>query len=266
MRILKFDVCVTSLGKGVLNPFTGPQVQALFLNIIARVDPSLAKRLHEDKGIRPYAVRPLRPKSGKKGVVQGKWLIEKGHEYVFSLSALTEEVAEVLAKGLTEAMGEEVTIGRVEFAVRSISVEATSVEELIKSAKVPHRILLVFRTPTHFKLRGTSSYLPFPLPWIMYANLAGIWNSLYPYKVDLEEFAKWLYGNVLPRAFEGKTREVWVKEAKQVGYRGRMEFVVRDSENRYARWVYVLTRFAEFANTGAHRTMGMGVVEITEII
>lgn len=265
MKIFRFDVKVTAVERGVLNPFTGPQVQALFLNIVAGEDPGLAEELHNSKSIKPYAVRPLRPESGKKNVIQGKWLIEKGKRCVFSLSALTDDLGVVLSKGLMEASTDGVMIGRVRFSIDEVSVVCTSVKELIKNAVRPRRVLLRFLTPTHLRLKGTSAYFPFPLPHVMYANLAKIWNSLYHYKIDMEEFVGWAYENVLPRAFKGVTREVWIKEAKQVGYKGNMEIVVRDPENKYSSWVCVLTKFAEFSNVGAHRTMGMGVVEITKM-
>jgi len=263
VRIFRFEVKVTALERGVLNPFTGPQIQALLLNMIRQEDPSTAERLHEEKGIKPYAVRPLRPLSGRKNVVDDKWLIEEGRNYSLSFSALIEELGKTLTAALTKNL--EVTIGRIRFAVNEISVESASIDDLLRDATPARRVLLKFLTPTHFRIRSTGAYMPFPLPHLMYTNLANVWNALYPYKVDIEEFANWIYGHVVPRAFEGKTREVWIKDAKQAGFKGKMEIVVRDPENKYAGWIHVLTRFAEFANTGAHRTMGMGVIKISRI-
>jgi hypothetical protein len=45
----------------------GHQAHALFLNMIRKVDPDLAVRLHEEPGYRPFTVSPL---SG--GQIQGK--------------------------------------------------------------------------------------------------------------------------------------------------------------------------------------------------
>ncbi len=260
MKVCKFTFQVMATKKGVLNPFTGPQIQALFLNIIAKQDKQLAEKLHQENALRPYAVQPLKPLQGKKKILEEKWIIEEGKRYSFAINTLTEELAKTTTEAIVET--QQIEIGKISFNILQIQIESKTYETLLKEAPATTKIQIEFLTPTHFRWKEAEAYLPFPLPHLLYTNLARIWNMFHPYKIDLEELKTWTLKNMYIKSFRGGTREVQIKDTKQTGYKGKIEYIIKNPKSGYAKWTTILTKYAEYANTGAHRAQGMGVTKI----
>jgi len=259
MKMCKFTFQIKATKKGVLTPFTGPQIQALFLNIIAKQDKQLAEKLHQENILRPYAVQPLKPLQGKKKIIEEKWIIEEGQQYSFTISTLTEELTKTMIEILAEI--QQIEIGKIPFDVLQVQIESKTYETLLKESFAAPKIQMEFLTPTHFRWKEAETYLPFPLPHLFYTNLARIWNMFHPYKADLGELKIWTIKNVYVKSFKGGTREIQIKGTKQTGYKGKIEYIIKNPERGYAKWATILTKYAEYTNVGAHRTQGMGVVK-----
>ena len=260
----KITVTVTSLEDGYIAPFTGGYIRGLFFTVLATFDEKLAKYVHDMKGIKPFAVEPLKPEGSKKKVEDGGWKIEKGKKYSFSFKLLHDETGKKFIEVLLNF--DKLKIGKLQFALENISVTKTTYEELAKNVYLG-RIGLTFLTPTYFNIKGKK--FPYVLPDIrrIAANLLNIWNRYTnPNLKFAEESAiKAIEESTFIRAHEIKTREVEIEGIKQAGFKGKVEIII-DKENPIgAPFIVPLLHLAEYSNIGEKRTYGLGVVKTQKL-
>lgn len=239
--------------------FLGRAAQAAFLAAAARLDPSLAVRLHEGDGPRPYAV--------------GVFLRPEGTGDVWQVRLRFSAIEAGLAARLPEVLGQlpnRLRLDAIEVAVETVTFDSerdpeagqTSYEEIIArrmlGPTVPAgRIGLHLVTPTAFHTSGRNQ--PLPLPGLVFGGLVDRWNAFAPLVLNPEarRFAEECLGI---SQFRLQSRLVEVAGGRQVGSVGTVFYRALHADPYWLRVLEALVDFGEHAGVGAKTAMGLGQV------
>ncbi|MHA1609198.1 MAG: CRISPR-associated endoribonuclease Cas6 [Candidatus Njordarchaeales archaeon] len=262
---LSIEFRLVASKSGFIAPFTGGYVRGWFLVNIKQRSEELFKYLHEKQGMRPYAVKPLRPIGKKMRVLNRGWRIENGDRLTFGVSILKESIEDVIFEILVNT--ENFSFSNIECELDHIIVKKHSYSELLSKA-YGARIGLSFRTPTLFDIRGREFPYLFPDPMRIVGNLLNIWNKFAPteYTMPTDSIIDWASRAIKTKSYKLETREVIIENnAKITGFKGRVEWVILEGEREGITYLSPLLALAEFSNVGSKRTYGLGVVSITDL-
>jgi len=265
MKITRIYYDLVCINGGVLPVFCGFVVRGWFLDQVRCFDEGLAERIHGGVGFKPYAVVPLFPLEGERHVEDGFWVLDRGTKVRFGVSIFEERLGDVFLEGVLCGDG-RIRFVKSDFQICGVDVERKGFVDFARdcwSREVPPRIVLRFRTPTQFRIKGRKFPYVFPDAIRVFGNLSSVWNSFAPkdLHVDVDDFVDWVSRNVYVRAYELKSRSVYSKKGVPVvGFLGWVEYRVLDRNHMYAKWLYILTNFAEYSNVGWGRTAGFGAV------
>jgi CRISPR-associated endoribonuclease Cas6 len=242
----------------------GHQIHAMFLQLIARADPALSVRLHDEPVYRPFTLSPLLG-----GVSHGNRVaLFPGPTYHVRVTLLDGgKLWDCLSTLLLETGPVEVRLGEASFkATRLISTEAsdptswaarTSWQQLV-STPLRRTITLTFASPTAFNMSG-SYFALFPEPPLVWESLIRVWNRCAPdsLKMEKQEAQVFLRHHVNVSACDLSTRTLHYPNYTQKGFCGRCRYQMTGSDE-HARMLTVLAEFARYAGIGYKTTMGMG--------
>lgn len=261
--MLKVTFEIIALTDGYIPPFTGHIIQGFFLRTLQKINPELSKKLHDAQLIKPYAVMPLKPLNSKMKVKSNMWYIEKSKGYQFGFSIIDPELEPVIINNFISQAITEIQLANLSFTITKIDLKRKTFDELLREGmnNDPNnngKLDFYFRTPVQFKQKDKKYPVILPIPKLVFSNLARIWNSYSPLKVDFDELVNWVSQNLFVRELKIVSREVDIgKKEKIVGFKGRVSYITKS--DKINNWVLILSKFSEFSNIGNKRTRGLGV-------
>jgi CRISPR-associated endoribonuclease Cas6 len=142
----------------------------------------------------------------------------------------------------------------------------SSYEELYTSlvANEPEpvrRFDLQFTTPTAFA--QNKSYLPLPLPALMFRSWLSRWNNFAPVYLGSDELIAYLSNAIVLRHHKIQTRALQMHRGYVNGFVGEVTLqVLNRADPLLANVANLLVQYARFAGTGIKTRLGMGQTEV----
>lgn len=252
-----------SLSDAVVRATLGYHAYSLFMAILRSVDQSLATRLHDDEGLKPFTLSGLQGKFQRKG---GKAYIPEGAACWLRLTFLTDDLfSQFMHAVLNWPPEAAVRLDTAEFVLEDAVTSAAgpmwsgcrSYEDLLAAAAPHTTISLRFLSPTTFRSRGNRNVI-FPAPSLVFGSYLARWNSFAPYKLP-DRLAKVFDERLSLAGYSLRSRMLDFQRYQEVGFEGVCHFKVSGTlaeDDLLA--LDVLGQFAFFCGTGAKTTMGMG--------
>ena len=243
---------------------TGHQTHALFLNIVAQVDPALSKRLHDEPNYRPFTVSSLRGPTE-----QGKHLLLQPGQLCRLRVTLLDggPLWQALSTCFLEGRLTIVSLGTAELTLHHLLstpkadptgwAGSTDWQSLATTAASEH-ITLQFASPTAFSL-GDRRFGLFPEPRLVWDSLMRSWNLYAPavLRLDKAELRAFVEKQVAVEDHHLSVETRRFPTHTQKGFVGTCTYHVK-AKDGYAPQVAALAEFARFSGIGSKTTMGMG--------
>lgn len=273
-------ICLTSEASYPILGALGRPAQAWFLSQVLSANPKLAQRLHDEQGLKPYTVSTLLDDRGRP-LNAGAWL-KPGQECWLRLTALNDELAEVIEKRILPRLPERLTLYKMDFRVDGVArrraehpwADCASFVEIAQNAALAEAeptVRLEFASPTAFRDNGLDVCLP--LPGQVFRSLWARWNAFCPAAMQVQELwpefaAACIYVNELTAV--NTTRWVFADGTRgaATGFSGAVAFRLPPARALEEKWrpysdgaaalMQSLARFAFYAGVGHHTTIGMG--------
>ncbi len=248
----------------------GHQIHAMFHQLIARVDPALSDRLHDEQGHRPFTLSSLLG-----AVLQGNHAaLAPGKTYQVRVTLLDGgHLWGCLSTLFLEGGPCEVRLGEAKLLLtRLVSTPAsdstgwagrTSWQELV-STPTHYTITLSFTSPTAFNISGNYFALV-PEPILVWESLIRSWNAYAPDPLHIERqvLRDTLRHHITITACDLSTHILHYPKYAQKGFTGTCTYHLPQEEEQAAQLTR-LAAFARFAGVGYKTTMGMGQVRMEE--
>ena len=237
----------------------GRAAHALLLELVARQDPALAARLHDENGLRPFTASTLLGR-----FEQG--CPDPRNTYTLRFTTLQAPLAEVLLRAA--APGETLQLDYLPFQLLerwaspeqhpqagSASYAGLGAARLV-SENPERRISLRFHSPTGFHSAG--KHQPLPLPEQVFGSLLERWNAFAP--LTFPEEARRYAGECLAVSrFELRSAAVPFKEGGlRVGAVGEVVYTALSYDRYWMGVLRTLAAFARFSGLGAGTSFGFG--------
>ena len=179
--------------------------------------------------------------------------------YTLSLRGLREGTAKAIA---TLDLGDRLEFLGTTFEVGDRTDETTSYEALYQTlvANEPEPIQqfqLTFVTPTAFSQGKT--YLPLPLPSLMFRSWLERWNHFAPVYLGSSELVGYLEQAIALNRHRLQTAPFRVHTGQITGFKGEITLrVLNHIDPLLANVAHLLIHYSEFAGTGIKTRLGMG--------
>lgn len=246
----------------------GHQVHAMFLQLVARIDPELSVRLHDEPGYRPFTLSPLLG-----GMTQGTRIrLEPGRPYHIRLTLLDGgKLWDCLSTLLLETGPLEVLLGTAPLKITRLLTTAaaddsgwagrTSWGELV-AFSARQTITLTFTSPTAFNMNGDYFALA-PEPILVWESLLRSWNRYAPAALAIpkQPLQEILRQDIVVTASRLATQTLHYPKSPQKGFTGTCTYQIA-ADSSYQAQLTSLAAFARFAGVGYKTTMGMGQVRM----
>lgn len=245
-----------AIKKGQINGTGGTELHAGFLRGVQHFNPALSELLHEDRE-KPFVLGPL---VGEMSMRQGKWLIEKGKWYSFSLASLDQSTYEILPRMVEFWSTEPIRIGQAEFnlyEVKFVVPGSISYRTIVERARESSKFTLEFLSPTVFRSKG--NYLLFPEFEQVYRSLANTWKTF-----SDEPLGDCNLEGVEVIKYNLKTVMEKYDRYQVPGFIGNCQYSITGN-GELARTMGILGYYAGFAGIGYKRTMGQGQVRFKSV-
>jgi CRISPR-associated endoribonuclease Cas6 len=248
----------------------GHKSHAMFLRLVARTDPALSVRLHDEPGYRPFTLSPLLGAASCGNHVA----LSAGQTYHVRVTLLDGgNLWDSLSTLLLETGPLVIRLGEASFTItRLLSTaaadptgwaERSSWEELV-ATPMRQSMTLSFASPTAFNISGKYFAL-FPEPLLVWESLVRSWNSYAPDELQIEKQAlqDLLRHKVTVTACSLWTHTLHYPKYTQKGFAGTCTYTIQE-DGECASQLARLAAFARFAGVGYKTTMGMGQVRMEE--
>jgi CRISPR-associated endoribonuclease Cas6 len=242
----------------------GRAVHALWLDVVAQIDPALAQSIHDGSDLRPYTLSTLMGR-----FPDGR--IAADETCRLRITALQPEMSDLLARAVTTGPlspdGDPVTLDYHGFRVVKADWEegpwtgqadytSLAANSLAGGAQPPKRLTMRFASPTLFKSRGR--YMPVPLPEHLFGSLLRRWNAFSPIAFP-DEVQRYAEECLAIARYDLHTRVVEMKnQGKRPGVIGEMAYVSICYDRYWMSVIHTLAAFARFGGAGAGVTLGLG--------
>lgn len=245
----------------------GRGVHAWLLNRVKDVDASLARRLHDSEGPRPFTASNLWGTGRARG---GRVTLDPEKPCWLRVTGLTAEMSTTLERVLP-VPGETLTLA--EGALRVVEV-ATETEQhpwagradygdlvqqyTLSGGRRPQEVRMRFASPTLFRSQGRD--VPLPLPSLVFDGYLRKWNIFSP--LTLPDEAK-RYAEECVGLGRFKLRSHLVSfdlgnKGSHVGFTGEVRFRFLVGDNYWTRVMTLLAGYGFWAGTGLRTTAGLG--------
>ncbi len=234
---------------------------ALFLSILRNSAPTLATRLHELDGPKPFTVAIMPPyHRGKRDVPAGM-----PAQLALRLTFLDDAVFTGFLKSALEWDNRKLQLGSAQFKAEQIRLvdmhkprkSSSSYEELLSAATTERTIALHFLSPTVFRSKGTRNTL-FPQSELVFGSLFNRWNAFSPLKLDTG-LRQCFEAHILLARYRLQTAMLNFAGYQEAGFTGRCNYLLDNAlTEEQLRSINALADFAFYSGVGAKTTMGMG--------
>ncbi len=253
-----FTLSFTTQSKLSLPEFSGTLALSLFLDIVAKADPSLARSLHESRRRKPYAVTPFE----WKGRFYGFTEVPPG-ERVRIRASIVGDLARKFMEGLVDTPPFVVRLGDATLELDSVEARVHMMEEV--SGVVAEAVRVDFLTPVRFSVAGTvkrkrPKFRLFPTPEHLFHSLADHWNEFAPARLRVPaRLAEWVVNHAVEVDY--RLRPVTLRGTKGRVFRGSVGYVIyRFDDASFLPWAAKLLEYGTMVNVGTGRSTGLGVM------
>ena len=262
----------------------GRPAQAWFLKQLTRSNASLASRLHDEQGLKPYTVSTMNDKYGRP-LQEGEW-VKPGEVCGLRITTLNEELSEALEKGIVTRFPKRLTIHKMDFRVDGYTLNPrehawagqSSYAEIAQDSqyvKVSRDARMEFVSPTAF--RSNQNDIALPISGQVFRSLWEKWNAFCPEAMQLQEIwpdfandcilvSEMTAVNTVRWEFAEGTR------GAATGFTGTVGFTLLPEAKVPKKWqsywdgadvvMQSLARFAFYSGVGHHATIGMGQARV----
>jgi CRISPR-associated endoribonuclease Cas6 len=163
-------------------------------------------------------------------------------------------------------LGDSLKFFGAEFKVCDRRDQITSYEDLytaqVASEPEPHKQFdLQFLTPTAFS-RGRS-YLPLPLPELIFRSWLERWNHFAPVYLGADDLIAYLSSAVAIRHHKIQTQPIQIHQANIKGFTGHVSLqILQRADPLLANVANLLIQYAQYTGTGIKTRLGMGQTEV----
>lgn len=253
----------------VLPAWWGAAAHALLLSVVRQVNPTLAARLHDEQGPRPFTASTLMGIGVRRA-------LEPSRQYTLRFTALQAEVAAVVREAASAggplAPGARLELDYLPFTVEGVLLTSTehpwagesSYQQLMRAHLVapapPRKICLRLASPTGF--RSAEKQQPFPLPELVFGSLLERWNSFSPmaFPAEVRRFAAECLG---VSAFQVRTRSAQLKDGGvRIGCVGEVTYTALHYDRYWMSLLHTLAAYAFFSGVGASTPLGFGQARV----
>jgi CRISPR-associated endoribonuclease Cas6 len=183
--------------------------------------------------------------------------------YTLSLCGLQERTAKAIANlnlsSTLEFLGATFTVVDREDTITSYE---TLYQTLVASEpEPPRRFQLEFLTPTAFAQNRT--YLPLPVPTLMFRSWLERWNHFAPIYLGSDELIAYLGEAIALSRHKLQTAPLRIHSGQVTGFKGDITLqVLSRIDPLLANVANLLIHYAEFAGTGIKTRLGMGQTQL----
>lgn len=263
--LLSAVIALEPLEACTLDPFQGRAMHALFLDLTARHDGTLAAALHDGEGLKPFTSSNL---AGLRLEEGGRASAAAGQLLRWRITAFEAGLARLWLDKVLPALPSMLTVGDLPLAVRGWTADAaqdswagvSSYAELARRHTLSDRppapwINLRFASPTSFRSDGV--HVPLPLPKLMLGHWLDKWNAFAPTALPAEarELADTL---VAVNRYDLHTEPVLFGKATIIGFVGQCSLAVRHEDPYWRRIPGLLAAFSFWCGTGHRTPYGLG--------
>lgn len=265
----------------------GRPIQAWFLGQLTRSHATLAARLHDEQGLKPYTVSTLLDERGR-SLRAGSWL-EPGQECLLRITTLNEELSETLEKRVIRRLQNHLTLYKMDFRVDGIYTKYSehewageaSFSEIAQDSQLSqsgNRVRLEFASPTVFRNNGLDICVP--LSGQIFRSLWEKWNAFAPVPMQIHEFwPSFAADCILVDELTAVNTKHWEfaegARGAATGFTGTVGFSLAPKGKVKKSWqeywdgastvMQSLAGFAFYSGVGHHATIGMGQSRMLQI-
>lgn len=258
----------------------GRPIQAWFLGQVTRSRASLASRLHDEQGLKPYTVSTLLDEHARP-LRAGDWL-EPGELCWLRITSLNEELSDAIEKKILRRVSKRITLYKMDFRVDDIFTNRsehewageTSFPQIAQETtkrKTELRARMEFTAPTAFRSKGLDICLP--APGQVFRSLWDKWNTFAPESMQLHDLWPQFASECIlvdELTAVNTTRWEFAEGARgsATGFTGTVGFNLLSqnavTENWRGYWdgaatvMQSLAQLAFYSGVGHHTTIGMG--------
>lgn len=179
--------------------------------------------------------------------------------YQFSLSGLHESAARKIAALMLpkqlDFLGAQFNI--IDRVDSTTSYEILYHQHVADQPEPARQLALSFLTPTAFSQNHT--YLPLPVPALLFRSWLERWNHFSPVYLGGQELIGYVEGAVVLSRHRIQTKMFSLQKANIGGFTGNIRLsVLRRSDPLLAQVTNLLIHYAQFSGTGVKTRLGMG--------
>ncbi len=258
-------------------------MHALLLDVVRQANDRLAAELHDLPGgqradlLQPAGggsndVRPITVSSLTGKMAQGSLL--PGETYKARLTAFHPGVAEILDQAVKSgplAPGKTVELDYLPFQIEAggpspweaqNAYSEISAPYLLGKTPAPHKLSLLFASPTTFKSGGM--HMPVPLPGLVFGSLLERWNAYAPISFP-PEVKRYAEECLAISQYDLSSRSVPMKSGgMRMGGVGQASYTAVNYDRYWMSVLAVLAEFSLYSGVGAGTASGLGQVRRAE--
>jgi hypothetical protein len=261
---------------GRIKPYEHPYgyiFRGVIMKWLSETKPELVHLLHEYEEIRPYSINCI--------------IRNKIPKIDFILVSYNDDLSQTLTQDLLSSDKVKLKIGQKDYFISKISFEKINLKNLCEQARPVRGFNINFATPVYFNTSMGDYPVRFPIPSLLFGNLANIWNDVSENsgEINREDFIEWINAHLYITGYKMRSakREIGKRRPVVGGlgnatyranpinknyYKKKLEELERSYDYRFVnddyeqncRWLEILCRFGEYTNVGGNRTAGMGVI------
>lgn len=241
------------------------------------IKPELVHFFHEREKVRSYAIDRIVRRDVPK--------IE------FIITTYSDDLSDALLNDLASRTDVSISLGENKYVLASVRFERIDLKLLVESARPIKEFSVRFLRPVYFNTKRGNYPLRFPLPEILFGNLANIWNDLArgTAEIDRTDLTLWIGAHLYSNKFEVSTPRARIGKAHVRGTKGSIRYKVAKLDEHFykhyfkdkqepssverarehyfnnSRWIDLLARLGQLTNAGENRTAGLGVMRYRPI-
>lgn len=255
------------------NLFFGRQTHALFLDLVARADSTLASALHQPRGDKPFTVSsPMPALAGgsqrARNFRRGALSLRTGEKFEWRLTTFEARLSEALLHQVLPHLPREVRVGAARFEVGAPITDrakhpwagtsdafALWQQWFHGNPRVEKQFGLEFASPTAY--RHIHRNMLVPLPEGIFTGYLAAWNAHGAPSLELDLLDQ-IAQKVAIRDYALETTSVDFGEFRQAGWHGKCRYTILSDDFALCRAIQLLADFAFYCGTGYKTTQGMG--------
>ena len=267
----------------ILGPLGRP-AQAWFLGQLTRSHASLASRLHDEQGLKPYTVSTLLDERGCP-LRAGGWL-EPGQLCWLRITSLNEELSDAMEKKIVRHIPKQLTLYKMDFRVEDVfsthsqhewagESSFSEIAQDVAMASSETRVRMEFTSPTAFRNNGLDVCVP--SSGQIFRSLWEKWNAFAPEPMQIHEFwPQFANDCILVDELTAINTTHWEfaegSRGAATGFTGTIGFALSPKDKVKKDWqqywdgaasvLQSLAQFSFYCGVGHHTTIGMGQTRI----